>query len=273
MRANHVKRRLNAGGVSIGGWMALPSPEAAAYLAGSGLDWLLVDTEHAAIDIRDAGLMFDAMASHGVAPFARVPSSHSDHIKRVLDAGAWGVVVPMVMSPEEAQRVVEAVRYPPDGRRSIGGLRHMQTFAASPIDYYGNANREVLLAVQIEHIDAVNRVEEILSVPGIDICFVGPGDLAASMGLPRGTGNAVPEFAAATGRVLAAAPIRLRGPAAAARQGVAAGTVASSAETAKARVAEGYQFVSIGNDINYLVEGVRDNLKQLEWAPTARELI
>ena len=263
MRANHVKRRLKAGGVSIGGWMALPSPEAAAYLADSGLDWLLVDTEHAAIDIRDAGLMFDAMASRGVAPFARVPSSHSDHIKRVLDAGAWGVVVPMVMSPEEAQRVVEAVRYPPDGRRSIGGLRHMQTFAASPIDYYGNANREVLLAVQIEHIDAVNRVDEILSVPGIDICFVGPGDLAASMGLPRGTGNTVPEFTAATGRVLAAAR----------RRGVAAGTVASSAETARARVAEGYQFVSIGNDINYLIEGVRDNLKQLGWAPTIRELI
>src|SRR5690606_18181817 len=107
--------------------------------------------------------------------------------KRVLDAGAWGIVVPMVNSREEAERAVEATRYHPLGRRSVGGSGHAMSFRAATGDYYARANDEILLVLQIEHIEGVEHCEEILSVAGVDACVIGPNDLAASMGLALGT--------------------------------------------------------------------------------------
>src|SRR5215213_7783526 len=104
MRANHVKRRLAAGEPSIGTWLALPSPEAAEYVAGLGFDWLVIDSEHNAIDIRTLSQMFGAIAPAGVAPMVRIPWNLPENFKRVLDAGAWGIVVPMVNSKEEAEQ-------------------------------------------------------------------------------------------------------------------------------------------------------------------------
>src|SRR5215216_6554669 len=115
MRANHVKRRLAAGEPSVGTWLGLPSPEAAEYVATLGFDWLVVDTEHNAIDIRTLSLMFGAIAHSNVAPMVRIPWNSPENFKRVLDAGAWGVVVPMVNSRAEAEQAVSAARYYPDG--------------------------------------------------------------------------------------------------------------------------------------------------------------
>src|SRR5579884_684453 len=115
MRANHVRRRLAAGEASVGTWLSLPSPEAAEYVAALGLDWLVVDTEHNPIDIRTLSQMFAAMVNSSTAPMVRIPWNLPENFKRVLDAGAWGIVVPMVNSREEAERAVEATRYHPLG--------------------------------------------------------------------------------------------------------------------------------------------------------------
>src|SRR5262249_37207698 len=121
MRANHVKRRLAAGEPSVGTWLALPSPESAEFVGTLGFDWLVADSEHNPIDIRTLAQMFGAIAPAGVAPMVRIPWNTPENFKRVLDAGAWGIVVPMVNRKEEAERAVEATRFPPRGARSVGG--------------------------------------------------------------------------------------------------------------------------------------------------------
>ena len=186
MRANHVRRRLAAGQASIGTWLALPSPEAAEYMSRLGFDWLVVDSEHNAVDIRTLAQMFGAMGATSTAPMVRIPWNDPQNFKRVLDAGAWGIVVPMVNSREEAERAVEATRYHPLGGRSVGGGRHALSFATTASEYYAHANDEVLLVLQIEHIDGVEHADEIFSVPGVDACFIGPNDLGASMGIGLG---------------------------------------------------------------------------------------
>src|SRR5215207_8958471 len=152
MRANHVRRRLAAGEPSIGTWLSLPSPEAAEYVSRLGFDWLVIDAEHNPIDIRTLAQMFAAMAASSTAPMVRIPWNSPENFKRVLDAGAWGIVVPMVNSRQEAEQAVEAMRYYPMGSRSVGGGRHALSFGTSGADYYRNANDELLLVLQIEHI-------------------------------------------------------------------------------------------------------------------------
>src|SRR5215204_689130 len=186
MRANHVRRRLQAGEPSIGTWLALPSPEAAEYVATLGFDWLVVDTEHNAIDIRTLSQMFGTIAPTGVAPMVRIPWNTPENFKRVLDAGAAGIVVPMVNSKEEAERAVEATYYPPKGARSVGAGLAALRYGTSGGEYLRNADEEILLVLQIEHIDAVEHCDEILGVPGVDACFIGPNDMAASMGIGIG---------------------------------------------------------------------------------------
>src|SRR5215218_4538942 len=168
MRANHVKRRLAAGEPSVGTWLGLPSPEAAEYVATVGFDWLVADSEHNPIDIRTLSEMFGAIAASGVAPMVRIPWNTPENFKRVLDAGAWGIVVPMVNSKEEAERAVEATRYPPAGGRSVGGGRHAISWGGGAEEYFRAANEEILLVLQIEHIKGVENAQEILSVPGVD---------------------------------------------------------------------------------------------------------
>ena len=186
MRANHVRRRLAAGEPSIGTWLSLPSPEAAEYVSRLGFDWLVVDTEHNPIDIRTLAQMFAAMAASNTAPMVRIPWNSAENFKRVLDAGAWGVVVPMVNSREEAEQAVSAARYYPDGTRSVGGGRFPMSFDTGAEEYFRNANDQILVVLQIEHIRGVENADAILSVPGVDACFIGPNDLAASMGMGLG---------------------------------------------------------------------------------------
>src|SRR5579859_6075057 len=118
MRANHVKEHLHAGLPSVGTWLSIPSPFVAEYMAQIGFDWLVVDTEHNPISIETVAAMFMGMANSGAAPMVRIPWNSSENIKRVLDAGAWGIVVPMVNSREEAELAVASAKYPPEGIRS-----------------------------------------------------------------------------------------------------------------------------------------------------------
>src|SRR6478672_11433407 len=181
MRANPVKAALKSGQPSVGTWLSLGSITAARFLARVGFAWLTVDVEHSLVSWETATHLFAAIADGGCTALARVPANRHDHIKRVLDNGAHGIVVPMVNSREEAEDAVSACRYPPIGTRSVGGSVHALNFGGSATDYYARANDELLIVLQCEHIKAVEDADKIFSVPGIDAIFVGPNDLAASM--------------------------------------------------------------------------------------------
>jgi 4-hydroxy-2-oxoheptanedioate aldolase len=181
MRPNAVKKKLKAGQPSVGTWLSLGSITASRFMARAGFDWLTVDIEHSLVDWETATHMFASIADAGCVPLSRVPANRHDHIKRVLDNGAMGVVVPMVNSRAEAEAAVAACLYPPRGNRSVGGSVHALNFGTSAADYYQKADDELLIVLQCEHIQAVEDAERIFSVPGIDAIFVGPNDLAASM--------------------------------------------------------------------------------------------
>src|SRR5712691_8855795 len=154
MRPNPVKRALKEGQPSVGTWLSLGSVTAARFLARSGFAWLTVDIEHSLVDWETATHMFASIADAGCTALARVPSNRHDHIKRVLDNGAHGVVVPMVNSRAEAEYAVAAMLYPPVGNRSVGGSVHALNFGTSANDYYDHVNEELLVVLQCEHIQA-----------------------------------------------------------------------------------------------------------------------
>ena len=262
MRANHVKRRLEAGEPSIGTWLGIPSPESAEHVAALGFDWLTVDAEHNSVDIRTASQMFGAIAGSGVAPLVRIPWNQPENFKRVLDAGAWGVVVPMVNSKEEAERAVEATFFPPKGNRSVGGAMTGLRFGTSGSEYLKHADDEVLLVLQIEHIDAVERCDEILGLPGVAACFIGPNDLAASMGIGLG----VPLESDHPRLVEAFAHVQKT----AKSVGVAPGIHTSGASGVKQRIDEGFQFLAMASELKYMVGGLTADLSKLNWTKSER---
>lgn len=260
MRINHVRQRLEQGEPSIGTWLSLPSPEAAEYIGHVGFDWLVVDTEHNPIDIRTLAQMFSAIGTSGTAPMVRIPWNNAENMKRVLDAGAWGIVVPMVNSRQEAEDAVAAMKYPTTGVRSVGGGRHAMSFDTSAKEYYDNADNQLLTVLQIEHIDGVNNAEDILSVPGVDACFIGPNDLAASMGMGLG----VPLESDDPALVEAIHHIRDT----AKKHGVAPGVHTSGPEGVNARIAEGFQFCAMASELKFMLSGLNDGLATLNWDPS-----
>lgn len=257
MRANHVKRRMRAGEPSVGTWLSLPSPEAAEYVSTVGFDWLVVDTEHNAIDIRTLALMFTAMSAATTAPMVRIPWNTPETFKRVLDAGAWGVVVPSVNSRADALQAVESTRYVPLGRRGVGGGRHVLSFGTAATDYYANANEEVLLVLMIEHIEGVEQADDILSVSGVDACFIGPNDLGASMGLGLG----MPLEGDNPRLVEAITHVRET----CRKHGVAPGIHCSGAAGVNQRIAEGFQFCAMASELRYLLAGLKTDVARLQW--------
>ena len=260
MRVNHVKRKIREGEPSVGTWLASGSPLAAEVLAHQGFDWLTVDTEHNAIGIEGVQGLFQAIATTGVIPFARVPWNDPQAIKRVLDVGAYGVVIPTVESVEEADRAVGACRYPPDGYRGMGTIRGRLYGGA---DYPQRANAEVCVVLMLETITAVERADAILSVPGIDAVFIGPNDLAASMGLPLGLDNAHPDHIAAVTAIREACE----------RHGIAPGIHTASAGAVNQRIAEGFKWIAVSSDIGLMTGQAKSTLADLEWSGEAGAVV
>jgi 4-hydroxy-2-oxoheptanedioate aldolase len=188
--------------------------------------------------------MFGCIADAGCTALARVPANRHDHIKRVLDNGAHGVVVPMVNTRQEAEAAVAAMLYPPHGNRSLGGSVHALNFQASPADYYAKANNEILIVLQCEHPMAIDNAEQVYSVPGIDAVFIGPNDLAANMRTPDGKNPSAEEQAEAHRRLLAACK----------KIGVPAGIHCYPAEEAKKRIEEGWQFLAVGSELRMMMD-------------------
>lgn len=247
MTPNHVKRKLSAGTPSVGSWLNLGSPISAELVAALGFDWLCVDMEHGQIDLSTMAAMFTAIGRYPVAPLARIPEISEGAIKRVLDAGAWGFVAPNVKSRAEVELMVAAARYPPAGVRSLGGGRHTLSFRTDALTYFREANAEVLVVAQIEHVDAIAKIDDLLSVPGLDACYTGPNDLCASCGLPPATEPTQPEFEAMMQTLLAAAR----------RHGVGPGIHCASTEYANRRLAEGWKLVGIANELRFMTGAVK----------------
>jgi 4-hydroxy-2-oxoheptanedioate aldolase len=186
MRENTVKTKWRAGEITYGAWLTIPSSLSAEALAHQGYDWICIDMQHGAIDYAAAFSMLTAMGATPTIPFVRVPWNDFSIINRVLDAGAMGVIVPMVNSADEARAAVSACRYAPKGARSWGPIRASIAFGA---DYFQRADDEIACIVMVETKQAVERLDDILAVPGIDAVYVGPSDLSITLGLPPGKDN------------------------------------------------------------------------------------
>ncbi len=178
---NRFKRALAEGRQQIGFWCSLSASYAAEAVAGSGFDWLLLDTEHSPGDVLTVLGQLQAVARYEVSAVVRPASNDTVLIKRFLDIGAQSLLIPYVQTAEEARQAVAATRYPPDGVRGVSALTRASHFGRVP-DYGRVAAGELCLLLQVETAEALARLEEIASVPGVDGIFIGPADLAASMG-------------------------------------------------------------------------------------------
>ena len=165
---------------SIGSWITLSHPSIAEIMSDSGFDWLCIDLEHSVIDFEKAQILITVIQAKGLKAFVRVGDNDSSIIKRVLDAGADGIIVPMVNSVEEAKKAINSIKYPPLGTRGVG-LSRAQGYGFNFDNYRDKTAKEIKIIVQIEHIEAINNLEEILSLEHLDGTFIGPYDLSGSM--------------------------------------------------------------------------------------------
>lgn len=254
MRINQVKHKLARGESSIGTYVSILDPFIAQELANVGLDWLLIEMEHSPITVEKAALMIMSMSAFDVAPIARIPWNTGENIKRILDAGAWGIMAPMIMNKQEAEHFVEMAKFPPEGRRSIGLGRYTKTFCTDPDTYIKQANEEVLLIIQIEHIKAVENIEKILEVPGIDVVYIGTNDLMASMGLTNNMDINIPRVEEAFQEVLQAAK----------KFGVVPGIGVEKGEEVQYRIEQGFRFIRLSQDIKFMLNAIKNELEVLK---------
>jgi 4-hydroxy-2-oxoheptanedioate aldolase len=248
MKTNHVRAKLKRGEPSIGTWLTLPDPTGAQLMSRAGFDWLTVELEHTPITFTTAAQSFAIIAANGPAPLARIPWNTAENIKRVLDTGAWGIVVPMINSRSEAEAVVDAARYQPKGNRSVGGQLHAANFGTDPATYYDRANDEILVVIMAEHIKAIEDADKILSVPGVDAVFIGPNDLHNSMGQKPVFESDHKEFVDAVQHILKTAK----------KYGVAAGIHVVDAAAAKRRRDEGFQFIAVASESGMMLAKARE---------------
>ncbi len=262
MKQNPVKAALREGQPQVGTWLSFGNLMATRLMARVGFPWLTVDLEHSPIDWSEAGLLFGAIADAGCVPLARVPCGSHDHIKRVLDAGAFGIVVPMVDTVDQARAAIAAAKYPPTGNRSLGGTLHALNFDATPGDYYKRANDEILVVLQTESPEGVANAEAIYSLPGVDAIFVGPNDLTAQMRSADGVDPSPAELEAMLQRVLAAGK----------KVGTPVGLHVQTIEQVQQRVAEGWQFIAVGSELRMMVSRAQELVTALKLKEQAGDL-
>lgn len=204
MDKNAMKEKLRAGQLAFGVSVMIPSPQVVEMVGRLGFDFAMIDCEHGTISLESVELMIMAAEASGITPIVRPQSKDPDAILRIMDRGAMGVQVPHVNTAADARRVVEAVKYHPLGKRGLAaGTRPASYgFGISMSEYVEQANRQTLVCVQLEEVEALDNIDEILRVEGVDVFFIGPSDLSQSMGFP-GQANA-PEVQAAIDEALAA---------------------------------------------------------------------
>lgn len=244
--SNSFRDRLKQHDLIAGTLVTLPCPSVAEILADSGFDWLFLDMEHGPLDVHVVQSILQAV-DRQVACLVRVPINDETWIKRVLDLGVSGIIVPQIRTPADAEQAVAACRYPPRGRRGVGVAR-AQRYGAQLAEYLATANDRIAVVIQIEHIDAVQAIDEILAVEGIDAALIGPFDLSASMGKIGQVQD--PEVQAAIEHVRQACQ----------RHGVASGIFTATAEAASAYIDQGFRLIAIGTDTLFLGQAARSTV-------------
>jgi len=183
MKNKTLKEKLRNRENTIGSWITIGHQAIIDILAEAGFDWLTIDLEHTAIDLNELQVLIGFIQSHGMAALVRVSKNEEVIIKRALDAGADGVIVPMVCSKEDAQRAVSFAKYPPAGKRGVG-LNRAQRYGFGFEEYKNWVEQHMVVIAQIEHVEGVNNIEEIIQTKGIDCIIIGPYDLSGSLGIP-----------------------------------------------------------------------------------------
>lgn len=250
MRKNKLKEKIAAGERAVNGWVAIPSAYSTEVYAAAGWDSVTIDMQHGAPEFSDLVPLLQAISLADVTPMVRVPWNAPGYIQRALDAGAYGIVCPMINTREEAEALVRAGRYPPMGERSFGPYRAAHYGGA---DYWQHANDEVLLFAMIETRQAVNNLEAILSVKGINGVYVGPSDLSLSMGK-------TPTLDPSEPTVLEAMDIICK---TTRKWGHIAGVHTDGAKTALKRFDEGYQMCTLINDVRLLAMAAQQAIRDV----------
>ena len=248
MYKNKTLRAWQAGEQTVGGWFSLNNVHVAEAMSSMGFSWLCLDLQHGLIEDSDMKHMLPALSTGSATPFVRVSWNNPHQIMRALDAGAFGVIVPMINSAEDARNAVASCRYPPDGIRSFGPLR---AGLVGGRDYPLQANKEIACIGMIETAEGIKNLDEIVNTPGLDGIYIGPSDLALAIGLPAIGDNDNPEHQAVVEKIRVATR----------NAGIAIGIHTSSAQFCKKYLDQGFQFVNLGTDFGFLARAAREDLK------------
>lgn len=252
MRDNRLKKRLSAGETAIGHWAGSGSPALVELAGHLPYDWILIDCEHGVGSYETLSDQLRALNGSEATSIVRVPTGQDASIfKRVLDAGVEGVLVPQIKTPDEVKAIVSACRYPPEGERGIAGGR-AHKYGLDFADTLKRSNDEILVLVQIETQEALDDLESILAVPGLDGVLIGPADLSAALGVTLDLEADI--FCQAVEKVLACAK----------DAGLPAGFYCSTPADARARLNQGFQFVNISNDMSLIARAMSNAFKEFE---------
>ncbi len=247
MRQNQALAKWRAGQQTIGAWLSLANTHTAEMLAHAGFDWLCIDLQHGLIDYADLTHMLPAISTTDVTPIVRVAANEPSQIMKVLDAGAMGVIVPMVNNRAEAAAAVAACLYPPQGGRSFGPMRAALYGGRG---YATEANDQIACIVMIETRDGIDNLEEIVATPGLGGVYIGPNDLALALGLPASGDTDDPLHLETVGRILAACK----------KHKVPAGIHTGGLAYARIRLEAGFDFVTLGSDAGFMMRAAAADL-------------
>ncbi|HRE13305.1 MAG TPA: aldolase/citrate lyase family protein [Usitatibacteraceae bacterium] len=244
MRENRIRKTWQAGGAIVNGWLAIPSSFSAETMAHQGWDSLTIDMQHGVVDYAGAVAMLTGISTTDTVPVVRVPWLDPGIVMKMLDAGAYGIICPMVNSRADCEKLVAAAHYPPRGHRSMGPIRAMLYGGA---DYQKKADDTVVIFAMIETREALDNLDDILSTPGLDAVYIGPADLSLALGCNPTFDDVDPPVAAAIDRILERAKAH----------GVVAGIHNGTPEAALKRIAKGFQFVTIASDARLMAAGAQ----------------
>lgn len=256
MRENRLRSIWKSGDAVINGWLSIPNSFSAETMAHQGWDSLTIDLQHGIVDYQAMIPMLQAISTTATAPLVRVPWLEPGILMKTLDAGACGVICPMINTREDAQKLVSYTHYAPRGVRSFGPIRALLYSGA---DYVQNANDSIVTFAMIETAKALDNLDDILSVEGLDAIYIGPSDLSLSLGCTPTFDDVDPKAAEAIDYILARAKAH----------GVVAGIHNASPEAALKRIAKGFQFVTISADSRLMAAGAQAVMAKMRAAPAA----
>jgi 4-hydroxy-2-oxoheptanedioate aldolase len=256
MRENTIREIWRRGGCALNGWLHIPDAFATEVMAHQGWDSLTIDMQHGVVDYTPALGMLQAIATTATIPLARVPWNEPGIIMKMLDAGCYGIICPMVNTAEEARRFVGACRYPPKGYRSFGPTR-VSFYAGS--DYAQHANDTVIALAMIETAQAIENLDAILDTPGLDGVYIGPADLSQSLGYQERVDPKHPDLVAVLDKVHEGCS----------RRGLITGIHVASVEYARGVIDKGFQFVTLLSDGRLLATAAKDGVDRIKGARPA----